>query len=147
MTGGVLQTMNVHTVLDRKNIHQLFSYFVVGGIATVVEWIFFYIFSGTLRIHYLPAAAFAFAISTGVNWAAGRLLTFRHAEKQKILQELGKIYAVSIVGLLLNLLLMYLFVEKADIAKMAAKIMATILVFAWNFTSRKIWIYKNAIAG
>ena len=115
----------------------------MGGIATIVEWVCFYIFSHQAHIHYLLATTLAFAISTAANWLAGRLLTFRDAEKQPILQELGKIYAVSVIGLLLNLLLMYLFVQKAGLAKMMGKIIATILVFAWNFIIRKFWIYRR----
>ena len=98
--------MNLKKRLDRQGFRQLFSYLIVGGIATVVEWVCFYIFSYQAHIHYLLATTLAFAISTAANWLAGRLLTFRGAEKQPILQELAKIYAVSVIGLLLNLLLM-----------------------------------------
>ena len=142
MMGGY-KMMNLKKLLNSRTFRQLLSYLMVGGIATVVEWVCFYLFSYRARIHYLPATALAFAVSTAANWLAGRLLTFRGAEKQPILQELAKIYAVSIIGLLLNLLLMYLFVQKAGLAKMTGKIIATILVFAWNFIVRKFWIYRR----
>ena len=135
--------MNLKKLLNSQGFRQLFSYLIVGGIATIVEWACFYIFSYQAHIHYLLATTLAFAISTAANWLAGRLLTFRGAEKQPILRELAKIYAVSVIGLLLNLLLMYLFVQKAGLAKMAGKIIATILVFAWNFIVRKFWIYRR----
>ena len=135
--------MNLKKLLNSQGVLQLFSYLIVGGIATVVEWVCFYILSYQAHIHYLLATTLAFVISTAANWLAGRLLTFRGAEKQPILQELAKIYAVSVIGLLLNLLLMYLFVQKVGLPKMAGKIIATILVFAWNFIVRKLWIYRR----
>lgn len=135
--------MNLNKLLKNQNLRDLFSYLIVGGIATLVEWIFFYIFSYSLHINYLLATTIAFAISTAANWLAGRLLTFRHAEKQPILKELGKIYAVAIIGLGLNLLLMYLLVQMVAVPKMAAKMITTVLVFGWNFIIRKIWIYKG----
>ena len=135
--------MNLKKLLNSQGVLQLFSYLIVGGIATVVEWVCFYILSYQTHIHYLLATTLAFVISTAANWLAGRLLTFRGAEKQPILQELAKIYAVSIIGLLLNLLLMYLFVQKVGLAKMVGKIIATVLVFAWNFVVRKFWIYRR----
>ena len=135
--------MNLKKLLNSQGFRQMFSYLVVGGIATIVEWVCFYMFSYQAHIHYLLATALAFAISTAANWLAGRLLTFRGAEKQPVLQELAKIYAVSVIGLLLNLLLMYLFVQKVGLAKIAGKIFATILVFAWNFIVRKLWIYRR----
>lgn len=135
--------MNLKKLLNSQGVLQLFSYLIVGGIATVVEWVCFYILSYQAHIHYLLATTLAFVISTAANWLAGRLLTFQGAEKQPILQELAKIYAVSIIGLLLNLLLMYLFVQKVGLAKMVGKIIATVLVFAWNFVVRKFWIYRR----
>lgn len=129
--------------LSNAVFRQLFSYLIVGGIATIVEWVCFYMFSYRAHIHYLLATTLAFAISTAANWLAGRLLTFRAAEKQPIWQEFIKIYAVSVMGLVFNLLLMYLFVQRAGLAKMTGKIIATILVFAWNFVVRKFWIYRK----
>lgn len=126
-----------------KTLRQMVSYLAVGGIATVVEWVCFYILFYLVHLHYLAATALAIVISTAANWLAGRLITFRGAEKQPVLQEIAKIYAVSTVGLLLNLLLMYLFVQKAALAEMVGKILSTALVFAWNFFVRKLWIYRK----
>lgn len=134
--------MIFETLLKNNAIRQLFSYLIVGGIATIVEWICFYIFSYHMNIHYLIATALAFAISTAANWLFGRILTFRDVKKQPIFKELSKIYGASIIGLLLNLLLMYIFVHKMNLVEMVGKILATILVFAWNFLIRKFWIYK-----
>lgn len=135
--------MNLKILLNSQGFRQMFSYLVVGGIATIVEWVCFYMFSYQAHIHYLMSTVLAFSISTAANWLAGRLLTFRGAEKQHVLQELAKIYAVSVIGLLLNLLLMYLFVQMVGLAKIAGKIFATILVFAWNYFVRKLWIYRR----
>ena len=49
----------------------------------------------------------------------------------------------SLPNFFVSLLLMYLFVQKAGLAKMTGKIIATILVFAWNFVVRKFWIYRR----
>ena len=82
--------MNLKKLLNSQGFRQLFSYLIVGGIATVVEWVCFYIFSYQAHIHYLLATTLAFAISTAANWLAGRLLTFRGAEKQPIFRSLRK---------------------------------------------------------
>ena len=34
--------MNLKKLLNGQGFRQLFSYLIVGGIATVVEWVFFY---------------------------------------------------------------------------------------------------------
>ena len=94
-----------------------------------------------LAMHY---AATAFIASTFANWLLGRLILFRAAQKSNAAtaKELLKIYAVSVAGLLLNIVIMFVAVEECAISEMPAKILATGIVFAWNFLVRKLVIYK-----
>ena len=124
-----------------KNILQLFLYLVVGGLATIVEWITFYVFSSRLYLHYALATSLAFIFSTFANWSLGRIILF-HPSESGILKEVIKIYITSIIGLLLNILIMFIAIEKFGLNKMFSKIIATMLVFSWNFLIRKLVIYK-----
>jgi len=132
----------VKKLLESKLVRQFVSYVIVGASATLVEWLFFWILDGQLHIGYLLATALAFAIATAANWALGRLLTFRGVQTKDRRTELIQIYAVSVVGLLANLGLMALMVQGLSLPRMLAKIIATFIVFGWNFLSRKLWIYK-----
>ena len=49
-------------------IKQFISYLFVGGGATIVEWVGFWLFDHCLHIQYLIATAFAFFFSTFANW-------------------------------------------------------------------------------
>ena len=126
-----------------KYMGGLFGYLIVGGLATIVEWAGFWLFSETLSIAYLLATALAFAISTFANWLFGRLLVFRGKQAQSLLREILSVYLASIVGLLLNLLIMFLLVQLLSVEKMYAKIAATVLVFAYNYLVRKLVIYRK----
>ena len=121
-------------------IKQFGLYLVVGGIATVVEWICFYVFLNKLGIYYLMSTTLAFVFSTFANWLAGKIIMFKG--KEHILAEIAKIYLTSIAGLLFNLALMWVFVDKINLNEMVAKILATGIVFIWNFLIRKLVIYK-----
>lgn len=132
-----------HCFFNENVIHQFFSYLLVGGIATIVEWLCFYIFFYFFSIYYLLATALAFFISTMANWVTGKLLTFRNIAQQSTVAELGKIYVVSVAGLLFNLMLMYVFVQRFSLPSMLSKIIATGIVFMWNFLTRKLWIYRE----
>ena len=126
-----------------KYMGGLFGYLIVGGLATIVEWAGFWLFSEKLSIEYLLATALAFAISTFANWLFGRLLVFRGKQQQSLLREILSVYLASIVGLLLNLLIMFLLVQLLSVEKMYAKIAATVLVFAYNYLVRKLVIYRK----
>ncbi|MDD2214301.1 MAG: GtrA family protein [Oscillospiraceae bacterium] len=132
---------------QRAKILRLLSYAVIGAIATLVEWLFYYLFDPGLHFNTYIAVALAFVFSTFANWAGGRLLTFRHAPRQNVLRELGEIYAAAGIGLLLNefimwLLMHWLFTAGTDWQKMLAKVTATAVVFFWNYFVRVRVIYK-----
>ena len=116
-------------------------YLLVGAISTMIEWIFFYVLNGALNINYLLATSFAFIFSTFGNWFLGRLLIFKN-KNLYLIKEIFKIYFVSLFGLCLNLIIMFFAIEKFNMKNILAKILATGIVFAWNFLIRKYVIYK-----
>ncbi len=125
-----------------KSLIQAFIYLVVGAGATVVEWLVFYLFDVKAGLHYSVATALAFAVSTLANWALGRVLVFKKGDTKGLLHELSAIYGVSIVGLLMNIGIMWVVIECFKLSDMMAKIIATMIVFVANFAVRKFWIYK-----
>lgn len=124
-----------------KNVKQLILYIVVGGIATVVEWAMFYLLDSVVSLNYMLATTIAFAVSTFANWAAGRLIMFKGHES--LLAELIKIYMTSIAGLLMNLFIMWVAIDCMGIPDFISKVVATGIVFFWNFAVRKLMIYKE----
>ena len=124
------------------------SYFFVGGVAAIVEWVMFFIFANVLQINYFVSTVIAFIFSTTANWILGRITTFKdnNTYKDKKAKEAFLVFVVSAIGLLFNLILMYLFVTvmgfDSSLGKTLSKIAATGIVFIWNFLIRKLVIYK-----
>ena len=88
-------------------IKKFISYFFVGGIAALVEW-------GTFALvnkfsEYLIATAVAFIIATMVNYYLGKYMTFKNNNHKK--SDVAKVFIVSGIGLLLNMLFMYLLID------------------------------------
>ena len=125
-----------------KSIKDLLLYLIVGVIATLSEWAVFFVLDKAL-LHYALATVIAYILSTFVNWLAGRLLVFK-ISAQPLLKEIAEIYLASFVGLLLNLLIMWVAVDLITINEMVSKIIATAIVFFYNFLVRKLVIYKNS---
>lgn len=123
-----------------KSLKQLILYLIVGAIAAIVEWICFYLFFEILDINYLLATVISLIISTFANWISGKLIIFKNWER--VFAEIIKIYLTSAVGVILNLILMWLMVDRFGLLEMISKMIATCLVFAWNFLIRKLVIYK-----
>lgn len=129
-------------------IKQSISYFCVGGIAAIVEWVIFTLFTNVIGINYILATCLAFVFSTAANWILGRIWTFKDHEKyrDKQAKEIVLVFAVSAIGLVFNMGLMYLFVTviglDTSILKTISKVISTGIVFFWNFFIRKFIIYK-----
>lgn len=123
-----------------NDLKDFLLYLIVGGIATISEWIIFYLLD-KLLLHYAVATTIAYILSTFINWLAGRILVFKES-KQSLFKEILSIYLASIVGLLLNLVIMWITVDLLSVNEMLSKIIATALVFFYNFIIRKVLIYK-----
>ena len=128
----------------KKSIRQFALYLLVGGLATLVEWVAFYLLDSKAGVHYMAATVIALIISTFSNWLFGRLLMF-HTELDSFLafvKEVAKIYAASVIGILLNMLIMWIAVALLGFSEMLTKMGATGIVFIWNFLVRKLLIYR-----
>jgi putative flippase GtrA len=122
-------------------IKQLVRYFFTGGAAAIVEWTVFFITNGLFGVHYLLAVVISFITATFVNYTISIRYVFERG-KYKGFTEVSLVYLVSFIGLLLNLLLMYIFVSIIAMHPFVSKVIATGMVFMWNFTARKVWIFK-----
>ena len=123
---------------------ELISYFFVGGSAAVVEWTEFFLLYNIFSVDYPLATVMSFVAATCANWIIGKKTTFKDtASGMEVRVEIAIIYAISGIGLLFNLVLMYLFVEIAAADAMLSKIMATGIVFLWNFIARKVFVYRT----
>jgi len=121
---------------------QFFRYVLVGGTAALVEWGSFFLFFYVVQIHYLLAVTGAFLLATGVNYVLSIKFVFSHG-RFPVHKEAFFVYLLSAIGLILNLGLMWLFVGILSINPMFSKITSTGIVLIWNFTSRKVFIFRD----
>lgn len=133
------------------NLRQFLSYVVVGGAATAVEWGFFFFFTYPLNLNQNLSFTIAFIISTAVNMILGKAITFKDSvvinstgsKKLNLAKETFLIYLVAVIGYFFNLLLLNLFTHSFGINKMISKMIATGIVFFWNYIARKLGIYRS----
>lgn len=124
----------------KEQIKKFISYFFVGGMAAIVEWITFAI--ANVFLNYMIATIIAFVIATTANYILGKILTFKNYKKSK--KDVILVFIVSGVGLLLNMLFMYILINLIHFPiEFIAKVISTGLVFLWNYISRILFIYKE----
>ena len=122
-------------------------YLFVGGTAALVEWGLFYLFFYYLLVGLglsvdtltMVATALAFGLSTLYHYFLGNILVFDSGSKYDKSKELSLVFLVSIMGLVFNLVLMYIFVGVLAWQPMFAKVLTSCIVVVWNYLSRKKW--------
>ena len=115
------------------------SFIVVGGIATLIDLAVVYLVYQVMGIHYLVATTLAFIIATVFNYWASMRYTFesKFGAGQKY-QEFLLFVLLSVTGLILTVVLMYVAVNYWHLAVLVAKILVTIVVMQFNFVTRKL---------
>ena len=122
-------------------LYQILKFGFVGVLATVVDFGVLTLLTEVFDIYYLVSAAIAFVVATIFNYLASMRYVFKSRfSKNEKRKEVLIFIVLSLVGLGLNQVLMWFFVEKAEIYYILSKVLATILVMGWNFISRKKWI-------
>ena len=136
---------------SRKEGIKLLLYLFVGGTAALVEWALFYIFfyhlfaDRELSLPWLTniATAAAFGLSTLYHYFLGTILVFDSGSRFSRGKELSLVFLVSVLGLGFNLILMYFFVSLLAWPPLFSKIGASAIVVAWNYLSRKRFIFRS----
>ena len=124
-----------------KSLSGIMRYSIAGMSGTAVEWGLFFLLNKLLKLYYPFAAVIALLFSTFVNWLVGRMILFKASGNNK--REILLVYLACFSGLFLNLIIMWLLINKLAIREMAAKMIASVIVFGWNYLFRTKLIYGN----
>lgn len=127
-----------------NGVLQLFRYGLVGGCAFLIDFGVYCLLTH-LGMHYLLAGIFSFVVSFLFNFTASRTLIFQTAAAKTVPhREFIGVAAVSVIGLGLTELLLYLFTDVFAVEYRLSKILASLLVLIWNYAGRKWFVYRAA---
>ena len=132
----------LHHQVQRISL-KIVRYFFVGGAAAAVDIGIFYLFAKLFGYNYLLVACVGFTLATAVNYYLSIRFVFRSGVRFTKQTELIYIYIVSLIGLALNQIILFLLVEQAGAELMMSKVGATGGVFLWNFSVRNFIVFRD----
>lgn len=97
-------------------------------------------------LFYLISAGIAVETSIIWNYFWNEVWTFSEIGEEsmeKFFERLGKFNAVSLVGMGLNLTILYALTEFADLHYLISNLFAIIAVFVWNYLGNLKWTWKD----
>lgn len=126
-----------------KLIRQIIKFGFVGGTAFIIDAGTLFVLTEFCGIHYLISGAISFTLSVIYNYILSIKWVFDAKEGNSKAAELAVFIGLSVIGLGLNQLFMWFFVDVLHIYYMLSKIVATAIVMVYNFITRKLFIEKK----
>ena len=128
----------------KKLFSQLIKFGLVGGIAFLIDYGIMVLLTEVFKIPSLISAAVSFTVSVIFNYIASVKWVFDvDKEKNGKAKELIVFIILSVIGLGINELIMWIMDKQFGIYYMISKIVATIVVMCYNFITRKLFLEKR----
>ena len=122
----------------KKLIEQIMKFGVVGVICFGIDYGLMIFLTELCGISYLVSSGISFSVSVMVNYTLSLKFVFEtDKDKNKIVEFLIFII-LSVVGLGINQVLMWVCVDKLHVYYMISKIGVTGVVMVYNFVTRKL---------
>lgn len=111
-------------------VFKFFKFGIVGFTGMVIDFSITFLLKEKLKIHRYIASSSGFIAAATSNYILNRVWTF-HSSNPKIIAEYSSFLIISVTGLGINNLFLYIFERKLKFY--AAKFCAILVTMMWNF--------------
>lgn len=113
---------------------------VVGFSGVIVDFGLTYLFRNILKVNQYLSNAIGFTVAASTNYFLNRVWTFK-SNNPEIIVEYGEFLLISIIGLGINSLILWLMVSKMKRHFYFSKLIAIIITMVWNFIANLIFTF------
>jgi len=129
--------------INKDLIKEGIKYLVVGGLCTLFDFTILYIGVEYLELNYLIVSVFSFICGVILNYALCTYWVFKIRVINKTLFEFFVYCLISLVGLIINTMIIWLGTEYIGFYFMISKLLSAIITYFWNFLGRKYLLHYN----
>ncbi len=127
----------------KKLIEQMIKFGFVGFLCFFIDWGIMVFLTEVFGINPLISSTISFTVSVSVNYILSVTFVFETDKNANKGSQFVIFVLLSIVGLGVNELCMWLGTDLLGIHYMITKVGATAVVMVYNFITRKIFIEKK----
>ena len=132
----------VKELLTQAMLYRFLKFCVVGVTGTIIDFGLTWIRKEKLKIPKFIANAIGFVVAATSNYILNRVWTWGSTNEQ-VGVEYVKFFGVSLIGLGLNTLILYLLHEKLKLNFWISKVFATGVVMVWNFLANHYFTFAG----
>lgn len=125
---------------NNKLLLQIFKFIVVGGTATVIDFVVLFILKEFIGLNEIVANTISFTVSVIYNYIASVKWVFDVDQDKSKSKQFITFIIFSIIGLLINNLILWICIDKLAIYYLIGKAIATGIVMVFNFITRKMFL-------
>ena len=129
--------------MNKNLLAQIFKFVVVGGFSFVLDFIIYYVLTNFFSVYYIVAGFFSFILSLIFNYLMSMKFVFQSKDDLKKSHEFAIFATLSVLGLGLNLLSLFILVDVFLMNDLIAKVFVAGIVMVFNFITRKIFLEKK----
>lgn len=120
-------------------------YCIFGGLTTVINIITYFLLSRVLSINYLVSNIIAWILSVLFAYVTNKIFVFqsKNIELRYLVNEILAFIGCRLFSGILDIGIMYVFVDILSFNDFIIKILANIVVIALNYIFSKLMIFKN----
>ncbi len=127
----------------KKMLIQIIKFGMVGALCFLIDYGLMILLTEIFHVYYLISCMISFTVSVVVNYLLSMRFVFLSREDMDKRMEFLLFVVLSLIGLGLNQLLMWLLVDKGGLHYMLSKIVVTVIVMVYNFVTRKLLLEKK----
>lgn len=124
-------------IKNNKLLMQIAKFIIVGGIATIIDFVLLYILKEFVGINEIVSNTISFTISLIYNYIASIKWVFDVDNNKNQNKQFVTFVVFSIIGLFINNLILWICIDKFSINYLLGKVIATGIVMIFNFVTRK----------
>jgi len=124
--------MDVSSIFTETFLLKFIKFSLVGFSGIFVDFGVTFLGKEIFKIQKYVANTFGFILAATSNYFLNRIWTF-HSHNPNIMLEFTRFFIIALIGLLINLLIIWAMTGKFKINFYLSKLVATIVVTLWNF--------------
>lgn len=125
-----------------KKYKEIINYLIFGGLTTLISIITYALFAKVFHIDYLISNVLSWIIAVLFAYITNKIFVFESKSKKNI-KEITSFFFFRVVSLIMEMVILYIFVDMLHIDDLVTKIIAQIIVIVSNYVFSKLFIFKK----